>query len=224
MGKEYINIAEISSLRSYSKRLLLFDDFLYSNYRIVDGTGVGFGATRETTYPMTSGQDLVINSRVAGAAIDDECQVDFPAIATPESIITCFVDFLFPAAFGAELSSFVYGAFWKGYTIIAGFRYDRANLVWQYYDSAGSWTNVSATTMQFTTLNYSRLQFSVNLDTHKYLLASVDDEEYSVQDLYCYKTLAGANQSSYFTILIKAVTAVRQIIVIGKVGVWNGLL
>jgi hypothetical protein len=52
----------------------------------------------------------------------------------------------------------------------------------------------------------------------------VDDEEYSVSDLSCYKTLAGANQSSYFTILIKAETDVRQILVVDKVGVWNGLL
>ena len=222
MGQEYIRGLEINSLSGYPKNQLLFDDFEKDNARIVTGTGTGFAATRITTNSMTKGAALRVNTRVISAAIGDEVLASLPALSTPEGIVSVLVDFSLPTLLAATQFNFTYGTFWKSYTVIAGFRWTDSTKRWSYLNSGGTWTEISTKEIRFTSDYFDRLTFSFDINTGKYISCNVSGHAYSVSDLQIYKNLAGTTNLSGVDIQIVTENAASNIIVVDKIGAWNG--
>lgn len=174
MSREYTRAHSIFGFLPFTGAVIVSDDFEGRlKYNKVDGAGDSVFEI-DPSDSLSGDNSLLLKTRTTAAAEDDEISASRFVHLLPDKIVAFETVFTYPVV--ASLKSIGFRLFFYDGTIqhTALIQYLPNTPIWQYYNSSGSYSNITNSGLTLNVDTWHRVLLKVNFATDKFLSLHVD--------------------------------------------------
>lgn len=204
MGEEYIRTVDARSLVKAGDKVILYDSFEEGISFTIAATGSDWRAHFSQNFKRNFANSLFLRTRITSPAANDTIQANWYTDLRPSKQVKLSLDFLYNDL--ANVKDIRFWANFKYSTVIltSGFLYDPQNTKWQYYNSAGSFTDIIGGSQALTQQAWHHIEASIDLIAKQYVSLICGNSTFSLAPLQVQEAGGPPAQEFYFGILVTA--------------------
>ncbi len=221
MGKEYTrSFGTIGQVSPYGP-IILFDDLEPTLFKWLKFSGPAGSAISRDVAEAKDGLASLKFDTGAAPAINDTTTIGRRLYARPSGIYTLEAEFRITTGNRLNEITFRIGDLRTGGSREAAVSYDDAANDVKLQDTSGTLVVFPNNAMNLAALNYHRIQFSININTGKYLNLQIDSKVFDVSAV-SYQQFAGSADGLTLSIVFKSSAAAQEIVNIDNIMLREG--